>query len=96
MKLCKRVVASILMISFTGSAVAQVHNKPVSIVVTVDLSRPRPAIDRNIYGQFSEHGVDPTVVSLGAIWITGAPTSWSCRDQTGHMAALAAFGSSAY
>src|ERR1022692_1360055 len=25
-----------------------------------------------------------TVVSPGAIWITGAPTACSCRDQTGH------------
>jgi alpha-L-arabinofuranosidase len=47
------VIVSALMCHLAGLAMAQ--QPPVSITVTVDISKPGPEIDRNIYGQFAEH-----------------------------------------
>src|SRR4029077_8431522 len=38
----------------------------------------------NLAARFCRLGVDPTVVSPGAISITATPIAYSCRDRIGH------------
>jgi alpha-N-arabinofuranosidase len=55
MKLHEWMAAFVLAISVPGLAVAQLQNGEAVATVTVEVSRPGPVIDRNIFGQFSEH-----------------------------------------
>src|SRR3984885_7277657 len=46
--------AAIVLLILAGDALGQ-DQAPAQVTLTVDLSKPGPAIDRHIYGQFAEH-----------------------------------------
>src|ERR1700755_3658502 len=58
----KTLLSGALVLAIAAPACAQ----PQSVRVTVDTTKPRPVIDRHIYGQFTEHlgtGI------YGGIWV---------------------------
>jgi alpha-L-arabinofuranosidase len=51
----KWLLSCVLVMSVAGSALAQAGPGTASVTVDVDVSHPLPKIDRNLFGQFSEH-----------------------------------------
>jgi hypothetical protein len=71
------------------NAAQRLHSKLTGTSTTRAAEQGDPFPSPTDYAALTQEGLDPTVVSPGAIWITATPIAYSCRDRFGHTASRA-------